>query len=200
MKIGILAVQGAFLEHENMLAQIGIDCFEIRKKEDLNQEMQGLILPGGESTTMTKILQDLNMVDIIKKKILMGLPILATCAGMILLAENIVNQESNGCFGTMPISVHRNAYGRQLGSFVTTTEVKYIGNMTLRFIRAPYIEAVDKDVDILAVVDKKIVAVQYRNQIALSFHPELTQDVRFHKYFIKLAQKYDGMEEIYEKK
>lgn len=190
MTIGILAVQGAFIEHENIFRQLNIDCFEIRKKEDLKKKMDGLVLPGGESTAMTKILKDLQMQQTIKDFIVDGLPVLATCAGMILLAERVTDCDGTMCFGTMPIKVHRNAFGRQLGSFVTDTEVKHIGAMQLRFIRAPFIETVAKGVEVLATVDNKIVAAQYQNQIALSFHPELTTDVRIHQYFLALVKEH----------
>ena len=191
MKIGVLAVQGAFIEHEKKLETIGIEHFEIRQKKDLLQDFDGLILPGGESTVMGKLLKDLDLFDILQEKIEDGLPVLGTCAGLILLASDISNQDESrpsiSQFATLPVQVKRNAYGRQLGSFSTTAEVKHIGNIPLRFIRAPYIESVDDDVEILAEVDGNIVAVQYKNQIGLAFHPELTEDLSVHKYFVSLC-------------
>lgn len=191
MKIGVLAVQGAFIEHQKKLETIGVDHFEIRQKKDLLQDFDGLILPGGESTVMGKLLKDLDLFDILHEKIKNGLPVLGTCAGLILLASDISNQEENKTsvsqFATLPVKVKRNAYGRQLGSFSTTADVKHIGNIPLRFIRAPYIESVDDDVQILAKVDGNIVAVQYENQIGLAFHPELTEDLSVHRYFVSLC-------------
>ena len=191
MKIGVLAVQGAFIEHEKKLEFLGVDHFEIRQKKDLLQDFDGLILPGGESTVMGKLLKDLDLFDILHEKIKIGLPVLGTCAGLILLASDICYQDENkpsvSQFATLPVKVKRNAYGRQLGSFSTTADVKHIGNIPLRFIRAPYIESVSDDVEILAKVDGNIVAVQYQNQIGLAFHPELTEDLSVHRYFVSLC-------------
>ena len=191
MKIGVLAVQGAFIEHEKKLEFLGVDHFEIRQKKDLLQDFDGLILPGGESTVMGKLLKDLDLFDTLHEKIKSGLPVLGTCAGLILLASDISNQDENkpsvSQFATLPVKVKRNAYGRQLGSFSTTADVKHIGKIPLRFIRAPYIESVDDDVEILAIVDGNIVAVQYKNQIGLAFHPELTEDLSVHRYFLSLC-------------
>ena len=116
MKIAVLSVQGAFIEHEKMLSLLGAESFEIRQKRDLEQEFDGLILPGGESTVMGKLLKELDLFDTLQKKIKEGLPVLGTCAGLILLAEKLSNDE-NVYFGTLPVTVRRNAYGRQLGSF-----------------------------------------------------------------------------------
>lgn len=187
MRIGILAVQGAFIEHKHMLDKLNIESFEIRHKKDLEQEMDGLILPGGESTVIGKLVKELELYVTLKQKIEAGLPVLGTCAGLILLAEHISNDERN-YFGTLPITVKRNAYGRQLGSFQTIEEVKNIGRIPMTFIRAPYVEAIHKDVEILAKVDGAIVAVQYKNQLGVAFHPELTEDISLHKYFIGMVK------------
>lgn len=187
MKIGVLAVQGAFVEHENKLEALGIEYFEIRKKEDLLQEFDGLILPGGESTVMGKLLHELDLFDILNEKIQNNLPVLATCAGLILLAKEL-SDDSNSYFATIPIKVKRNAYGRQLGSFSTTAAVKNIGTIPLTFIRAPYIEWADNSVEVLAAIDDHIVAVQYQNQLAIAFHPELTNDLSVHSYFLTLCK------------
>lgn len=189
MRIGVLAVQGAFAEHEEKLRQLDVDFFEIRKKEDLKESMDGLVLPGGESTAMIKILNDLDMTDTLKTLIADGMPVLATCAGTILLAEHISNQDCAPGFKTMPMEVYRNAYGRQLGSFTAEAEVKHIGTMMLRFIRAPYIKTVGDKTEVLATVDGNIVAAQYKNQIALTFHPELTEDLRLHRYFVDCVKR-----------
>lgn len=184
MKVGVLAVQGAFLEHEQILSELGVDYVELRKKSDIS-DIDGLILPGGESTVQGKLLNELDMFEPLKQKIESDLPVLATCAGLILLSRNIVNDE-NRYFGTLPVSIRRNAYGRQLGSFRATHSLKGFDEFDMIFIRAPYIEAVDEGVDVLAEIDGQIVAVQYKNQIGLSFHPELGDDYRIHEYFLDM--------------
>ncbi len=223
MRIGILALQGAFLEHEQRLQQLGADCFEIRQLKDLEQGLDGLVLPGGESTVQRKLLQDLGLLEPLKEQIKNGLPTLATCAGLILLAEEIDSGEEPSrsealprldkvpshssspffdeassrsnlpcrteapCFGTIPMTAKRNAYGRQLGSFHTQAEVQGIGSVPMTFIRAPYIASVKEPVQVLSVVNGNIVAVRYGNQIALAFHPELDADTRLHSYFLDLV-------------
>lgn len=187
MKIAVLAVQGAFIEHEKALERLGVETVELRKAEDLEQDFDGLVLPGGESTVQSRLLKELSMFETLKKKIEEGLPVLATCAGLILLAQNISNDE-NRCFATLPVTVKRNAYGRQLGSFYYEGEIKEIGTFPMEFIRAPYIESVEKNVEILAQVEEKIVGVAYKNQLAFSFHPELTGNDRIHDKFIELIK------------
>lgn len=189
--IGVLAVQGAFVEHEKMLADIGVESFEIRQKKDLERNMDGLILPGGESTVMGKLLKELDMFDDLKEKIETGLPVMGTCAGLILLAEELSNDEKV-YFATLPVTVKRNAYGRQLGSFFTNGAVKGVGNIPMAFIRAPYVEKCSDDVEVLAKVDKKIVAVRYKNQLGLSFHPEVTDSTAVHKYFTEMCTEAAG--------
>ena len=134
MRVAVLAVQGAFIEHEKVLQSLGVDCFEIRKASDLEQDFDGLILPGGESTVMGKLLHTLNLYDTLKQKIQEGIPVLATCAGLILLAEHLTD-DNTVHFGTMPVTVKRNAYGRQLGSFYIEEECKGIGKIPMTFIR-----------------------------------------------------------------
>ena len=187
MRIGILAVQGAFAEHEKVLEQLNIPYVELRKAEDLDAPYDGLIFPGGESTVQGKLLKELGMFDKIHAQLLDGMPVLATCAGMILLASSLDN-DTHHYFGTLPISVKRNAYGRQLGSFHTISECKGLGDIPMTFIRAPYVSSVDDSVDVLSVVDSHIVAVQYKNQLAMSFHPELDDDLRIHQRFLELVQ------------
>lgn len=187
MKIAVLAVQGAFIEHEKALERLGVETVELRKAEDLEQDFDGLVLPGGESTVQSRLLKELSMFEPLKKKIEEGLPVLATCAGLILLAQNISN-DKNRCFATLPVTVKRNAYGRQLGSFYYEGEIKGIGTFPMEFIRAPYIESVEKNVEILAQVEKKIVGVAYKNQLAFSFHPELTGNDRIHDKFLELIR------------
>lgn len=189
MKIAVLALQGAFAEHEKMLSALGAESFEVRQKKDLEQPFDGLILPGGESTVMGKLLRELELFEPLRERIRNGLPVLGTCAGLILLARNLSNDE-NVYFGTLPVTVRRNAYGRQLGSFYTQAEVTGLGNIPMAFIRAPYIESVDEGVEVLAKVDGKIVGVRYHNQIGISFHPEVTQNPEMHKYFLEICEDY----------
>ena len=187
MKIGILAVQGAFIEHEKILQELGAECVELRQKSDITEDIDGLVLPGGESTVQGQLLVELDMFDILKEKIDSGSPVLATCAGLILLSEEIVN-DKNRYFASLPVITRRNAYGRQLGSFETTQQLKGIGSFKMTFIRAPYIESVGDGVEVLAEVDNKIVAVRYKNQIGLAFHPELGEDYRIHRYFLNIVK------------
>ena len=149
MTIGVLAVQGAFAEHIKRLKELGIDSVELRKKDDLDKPFDGIILPGGESTVQGKLLKELDMFDTLKNMIKNEVPVLATCAGLILLAEKLEN-DRHTYFGTLPVTVKRNAYGRQLGSFFTEEDFKGIGKIPMTFIRAPYIESSSDDVDILA--------------------------------------------------
>lgn len=182
----MLAVQGAFIEHEKMLASLGAESFEIRQRKDLEKEYDGLILPGGESTVMGKLLRELSLFEPLQKKLQSGLPVLGTCAGLILLAQKLSNDE-NVYFGTLPVAVKRNAYGRQLGSFYTEEEFKGVGKVPMTFIRAPYIEAVGEGTQVLARVDGNIVGVRYQNQIGISFHPEVNQDTGIHRYFLDIC-------------
>lgn len=188
MVIAILALQGAFQEHADVFHKLGVETIELRQKSDLHQPFDALVLPGGESTVQGKLLKELDMFDILKEKIKQGLPVLATCAGLILLAEELTNDD-NQYFQTIPIKVKRNAYGRQLGSFVAKTNFKYIGEIEARFIRGPYIESVGPNVDVLATIDNKIVAVQYQHQLAMAFHPELGTDDCIHQYFLSMIKK-----------
>ena len=190
MKIGILALQGAFAEHERVLERLGVENVELRNLEDFQKyqkELSGLILPGGESTTMGKLLRDQDMLIPIREAILSGLPVFGTCAGLILLAKEITSQEESH-LGTMDMVVERNAYGRQLGSFYTEAECKGVGQIPMTFIRGPIISSVGEDVEILATVDNQIVAAQEKNMLVTSFHPELNDDVRLHQYFIEMCK------------
>ncbi len=196
MKIGILAVQGAFIEHKKRLEELGAECFEIRNKSDLIHEFDGLVLPGGESTVQGKLLKDLELFDQLQERIKSGLPVLATCAGLILLAENLKNDTVRH-FATLPVTVVRNAFGRQLGSFYIEQEFGTLGKVPMTFIRAPVIETVGKSVEILSVVcdsenakenNKKIVAVRFKNQLAMSFHPELNSDNKIYEDFLDMLE------------
>lgn len=182
----MLALQGAFAEHEKVLDDLGVKTLEIRQKKDLDQEFDGLILPGGESTVMGRLLKEMDLFEPLREKIQKGLPVLGTCAGLILLAEKLSNDD-NVYFGVLPVTVKRNAYGRQLGSFFIQGEVKGVGKIPMAFIRAPYIEEVRGDAETIAEVDGKIVGVRYRNQIGLSFHPEVTDSRKLHRYFLDIC-------------
>ncbi len=188
MRIGVLALQGAFIEHQKMLNKLNVESFMIRQLKDLDQEMDGIILPGGESTTMYKLLKDLNLYDKLKQKIINNLPVLGTCAGLLLLAKKVNNHDTS-YLQTMNIIAKKNAYGRQLGSFRTFGSFNNITNVPFVFIRAPYIEAYGDNVEVLAIVDGLIVAARENNQLVTAFHPELTDDLTVHKYFIELVSK-----------
>ena len=187
MRIGILALQGAFIEHEKILEKLGVESFEIRQKKDIEGQMDGIIIPGGESTVIGKLLRELDILEDLKNMINDGMPVFGTCAGMIILADKIENDEKVH-IGTMDITVKRNAYGRQLGSFYYEGGIKGIGTYPMEFIRAPYIESVGDDVEILAEVEEKIVGVAYKNQLAFSFHPELTGNDKIHEKFLELIK------------
>lgn len=187
MLIGVLSLQGAFIEHENMLKKLNVDFFEIRNKDDAQRDFDGLILPGGESTTMGKLLRELDLFDDLREKILNGLPVFGTCAGMILLAKTLSNDERKH-FALMDIEVKRNAYGRQLGSFYTLDEFEGIGKVPMVFIRGPYVENVKDNVKVLSKVNGNIVAVKQDNMLATSYHPELTDDTKVHEYFINMIK------------
>ena len=180
MRIAILALQGAFAEHARMMQKIGAETVEVRQAADWEQPKDGLIIPGGESTVMLKLLHELNLFEPIKRDIEQGLPVYGTCAGLILLSKEVDNANSSyDRFATMNIHTCRNAYGRQMGSFATTAP--------MNFIRAPYIESAGEGVEILAEVDGHIVAAQQGNQLVTAFHPELGQDTRVHEYFSHLV-------------
>lgn len=183
MKVAVLAVQGAFLEHEQMLRRMGVEFLELRQKPDLDRPFDGLILPGGESTVMGKLLRELGLFEPLRQRIASGMPVLGTCAGLILLAKQLVGDKTVH-FGTLPVTVQRNAYGRQLGSFHAVETVKGIGPFPMTFIRAPWIEAVEPGVEILARVQGRIAAVRYGHQIGVSFHPELTRHTAIHELFL----------------
>ena len=184
MTVAVLALQGAFLEHEQMLKKLGADYFEIRQKKDLNRSFDALTLPGGESTVMRKLLLELDIYDALKEKILSGLPVFGTCAGLILLADEV--EAGVPCFSTMNITAKRNAYGRQLGSFHTDAEFDGLGQVPMTFIRAPYIAQAREGVEILAEVDGKIAAARQGRQLVTAFHPELDGDTRIHEYFLNM--------------
>lgn len=192
MVVGVLALQGAFLEHEKMLEKLNVDFIEIRKKEDLKTYIDGLILPGGESTTIGKLLKDLDIYEDLKLMIQQGLPTFGTCAGMILLAKKLYNDDTVH-LGLMDIEVKRNAYGRQLGSFVVNQDFQNMGIIPMVFIRAPYIQSVKENVEVLCVVNDNIVGARQDNMLVTSFHPELTSSTKVHEYFINMIKEKNGI-------
>lgn len=186
--IGILGMQGAIAEHQEILLQIPHTKTRIVKTAKDLDCIDGLILPGGESTAIGKLLDYFSLKEILQEKIISGLPVFGTCAGLILLAKNIENQ-TNMHLATMDITVKRNGYGSQLDSFSTNLLIPTIDKnmpIPLVFIRAPYITKTDKDVQILATLDNKIIAARQKNMLVSSFHPELTCDLRFHQYFLSM--------------
>ncbi len=186
--IGVLALQGGFIEHIDMLSRLGADSFEIRKVSDIhNKKIDGIILPGGESTVIGKLLKEIGLFDGLKKLIDEGTPVLGTCAGLILLARQIENDD-NVWFNAMDICAKRNAYGRQLGSFNTEGDFDGIGKIPMTFIRAPYITKAGDNVRILAKYKDKIIAVRQDNILVTAFHPELTEDLSVHKYFLDIIK------------
>ena len=191
MQIAVLALQGAFIEHEHMLSALGVDSFEIRQLRDIQRPFDGLIIPGGESTVQGKLLRELGLFEPIRQAISTGLPVFGTCAGLLLLAREIAN-DSRVHLATMDICAVRNAYGRQLGSFDTQAAFAGIGVIPMTFIRAPYIGSVWADTQVLAEVDDKIVAARQGNQLATAFHPELTRDLRVHEYFVRMVEQHAG--------
>ena len=192
VRIGVLAVQGAFAEHIEMLRGLGVDAVPVRLPADL-EGLSGLILPGGESTTMRKLIARWGLSSPIRALIDQGAPVLGTCAGMILLAREISDGDEP-VFPLLDITVKRNAFGRQLESFETDFAVPVLGDRPVHavFIRAPIIERTSPDVDVLARLDDgRIVAVRERNILATAFHPELAGETRFHRLMATMAAEHD---------
>ncbi len=186
MTVGVLALQGGFAEHVHALNKLGVSSIEIRRPKDLKSPMDALILPGGESTVMGRLLRELDLYRPLLDLIRQGMPVWGTCAGMILLA-NEVEGEKDTHFAVMPISVRRNAFGRQLGSFSCSGLFTGIGDLPMTFIRAPIIQKVNKNVQILATHDNFRVAARYDTMLVTAFHPELTNDTRVLQYFLGMA-------------
>lgn len=187
MRVAVLALQGAFIEHEAMLASLGVETLEIRQKKDLLASFDGFVIPGGESTVQGKLMRELGLFDPIREKIKAGLPVFGTCAGLILLADRILNDDRR-YLATMDIEVVRNGYGRQSGSFNAQEEFAGIGRIPMTFIRAPYIERVWGDAEVLARVDGKIVAARQGSQLVTAFHPELDADPSVHRFFLEIVK------------
>ena len=184
LKIAVLAVQGAFIEHERMLEKLGAECFEVRQLADWQQPKDALVIPGGESTTQLKLLKDLALLEPVREYIEHGGAVFGTCAGLILLSKHVQGEEFDR-ISTMDTEVCRNAYGRQLGSFYAEAEMNGVGVVPMTFIRAPYIKSVEAPAEALAVVDGHIVAARQGRQLVTAFHPELNEDTRVHEYFLR---------------
>jgi 5'-phosphate synthase pdxT subunit len=185
-KIGVLALQGAFIEHISCLRKLGADAFPVRLPHEL-EGIHGLIIPGGESTVIAKLMQSYNLTGIIRELVSGGLPVFGTCAGMILLSRK-ASQLNSGVIGAIDIEVTRNAFGRQIDSFETDIPIPSLGEKLFHavFIRAPLITKTRPGVEILARLEDSIgVAARQRNVLVCAFHPELTDDIRFHQYFLE---------------
>ncbi|WP_174615235.1 pyridoxal 5'-phosphate synthase glutaminase subunit PdxT [Virgibacillus ihumii] len=185
--IGVLALQGAVREHIRSIEEAGAQGVEIKRKEQLDA-IDGLILPGGESTTMRRLIDSYDFFEAIREFGNQGKPIFGTCAGLILMASEIEGQES-AHLGLMNMKVARNAFGRQVASFEADLSVKHIGeHVNAIFIRAPYIVDAEPEVDVLASYQDRIVAAQQGNYLCTAFHPELTDDNRFIEYFAQMVE------------
>lgn len=187
MKIGILGFQGAVIEHQRHIEKIGHEAIIVRYPEQL-AELDGMILPGGESTTIGKLLNRTGMMEPLRERIREGLPVWGTCAGMILLAKELEN-DSVRHLAVMDITVKRNAYGTQIDSFDVNVEIPEVstGEIPLVFIRAPYITSVGEGVKVISRIDGHIVAARENNMLVTSFHPELTDCSAFHRYFAEMC-------------
>ena len=187
MKVGVLALQGDVREHVSSLIACGVDPSPVRRASELDQ-IDALVLPGGESTTIAQLAEVFGIYDQIKNRIAAGMPVYGSCAGMILLADQILDaKQGQKSFGGLDITVRRNAFGRQVDSFESDIPFADGSSDLIRavFIRAPWVERVGDGVEVLATVDTHPVAVRSRTLLATSFHPELTGDHRIHRYFIE---------------
>jgi len=185
MKIGVLAIQGSVEEHKKILEKLGVEVILLKKLNDLNS-IDGLVLPGGESTTFLTVLKNMEIFDNLKRKIQEGLPVLATCAGLIVLAKYIENHPDQESFRILDIHVARNAYGRQRESFIIYLSIPILGEKPYEavFIRAPQITYVGDNVKVHAIFNTNPVFIEQENILGLTFHPELTDDDRIHRYFL----------------
>ena len=186
MQVGVLALQGAFAAHSDCLTSIGVQSIEVRNPEQLSS-VDALLMPGGESSTMSQLLESSGLFDPIATRIADGMPVFGTCAGMILLASKILDGRSDQrSFSAIDISVRRNAFGRQVDSFEATINSS-VGDFHGVFIRAPRIERVGDQVEVLGSINDEPVLVRQGNVLAASFHPELSNDARLHEYFVSIT-------------
>lgn len=189
MIIGVSGIQGDFREHKSMVEKLGYETLIVRKTEDL-EKVDGLIIPGGESTTMVRIMKRIGLFENLREKIANGLPVYGTCAGLILLAKEIENypQES---LGVIDIKVMRNAYGRQVDSFEEMISINgFSSPFKAIFIRAPRVDWYGTEVEVLSELNGYPIMLRQKNVLVSSFHPELTNDTRIHEYFISLVKEY----------
>ncbi len=189
MRIGVLGLQGDFREHVEMLSLMGVETLVVKLPEDLDL-VDGLIIPGGESTTMGRVMENMRIREPLVKKIEQGLPVYGTCAGMILLSRKVVDHVQP-LLGVLDIEIERNAYGRQVESFEVDLSIPAVGEKPFRavFIRAPKVVKHGARVEVLAEYNKDPILVREGNILASSFHPELTQDTRIHEYFLRMVEK-----------
>lgn len=188
MKVGVLALQGTFIEHISSLQQLGVEAPPIRLPCELDT-LHGLIMPGGESTTMLRLMESFGLIQPVREMARDGLPVWGTCAGMVLLAKNVSNYEME-TLGLMDVRVRRNAFGSQIDSFEADLEIPLVGEDPFHavFIRAPIIEEAKPGVEILSrLPDDTIVAIRQDRLLACAFHPEFTDDLRFHRYFLDIV-------------
>ena len=188
MKIGVLALQGAFVEHARILQQLDVEASLVRLPKELDG-LDGLIIPGGESTTISRLMADFHLMQPLMDLAQAGIPILGTCAGMILLARD-VGGNSVPSLGVMDIRVKRNAFGRQVDSFEADIDIPALGAPPFHaiFIRAPMVEKVGPEVEVMGrLPDGTVVAARQDKLVASAFHPELTSDLRFHRYFLEIV-------------
>ncbi|MEJ5252646.1 MAG: pyridoxal 5'-phosphate synthase glutaminase subunit PdxT [Chthonomonadetes bacterium] len=187
--VGVLALQGDFEAHLRMLQQCGVQGREVRTVQQL-REVDGLIIPGGESTTIIKLMQRYGLDEAVRQRAAEGMPIYGTCAGLIVMAREIEGYPQQPRLGLLDVAVARNAFGRQVDSFEVDLPVPRLGEHPLRavFIRAPYVTRTGEQVEILAKLDGKVVLVQQANLLGGAFHPELTDDLRLHRYFVEMVR------------
>lgn len=196
MKIGVLALQGAVHEHIRLLENTNTQAVAVKKKEQIH-DIDGLIIPGGESTTIGRLIRQCDFQDILLEKGKAGFPMWGTCAGLIILAQHIIDHE-HAHLGLMNMHAQRNAFGRQKESFETDLAITGVADdFRAVFIRAPLIHSVGEDVDVLSTYQSRIVAARQQHLLATSFHPELTEDDRFHRYFVEMVSEYKGRAALY---
>jgi 5'-phosphate synthase pdxT subunit len=189
-KIGVLACQGAFAEHFALLSQLNVDAFAVRLPREI-EGLDGLIIPGGESTTISRLIREYDLISPLNRLLGQGFPVMGTCAGMILLAKRVSDRDGLTPLGAMDMDVKRNAFGRQVDSFESDLSIPAVGEPPFHgvFIRAPIIERVGEGVETIArLADGTVVAARQGNMLALAFHPELTDDPRLHSYFLNIVE------------
>jgi 5'-phosphate synthase pdxT subunit len=188
--VGILAIQGDVREHAAMLAACGASAAPVRRPGELD-DVDAIVIPGGESTTMSKLAVEFGLLEPLQKRLADGMPAYGSCAGMIMLASEVLDgRPDQRCLGALDITVRRNAFGRQVDSFESDVEIEGAGSFHAVFIRAPWVERAGEGVDVLGRLNTgRIVAVRQRNVLATAFHPELTGDLRVHRLFVDMARR-----------